>query len=273
MLCSIGWWSKWRYGLSRKWTWKVPSWKDNSSSWEHSYCCSSRPFYWYIHSHHNLLMYNDIICNSSSRRFLWVPSSSTYVCRQRIPHEKHSLAFSWSSPRSSHDCQWYILFSFQNNRLGFQMKPTKGNHIIGQSYVEYEGIIPPNEREETIKKLQVFESLSHVIHSQHAMSWLKRIFLQSSNTGIPKMFLMILVIFYQVFLHSSFPNSIDEKARVVHVGGKVDYPCSGTHVLSTKEIGSLLIEKIKVYSSSSSYIHRWRRELLISLTRFKIFNC
>ena len=46
------------------------------------------------------------------------------------------------------------------------------------------------------------------------------------------MFLMILVIFYQVFLHSSFPNSIDEKARVVHVGGKVDYPCSGTHVMT-----------------------------------------
>ncbi|KAK8795640.1 hypothetical protein WA158_000297 [Blastocystis sp. Blastoise] len=109
-------------------------------------------------------------------------------------------------------------------KIGYHIPPSKGNHAIGQCYVEYLGVIPTEERNTVIHKLQhtcdelVEEAIPTVIE-----------YLDPKDVPHDTSYLL--------------PG---EKARIVHVGGHVDYPCAGTHVRTTKEIGHIIIEKIKV---------------------------
>lgn len=105
---------------------------------------------------------------------------------------------------------------------GYNFPTSKGNHRPGESFVEYIGKIEAKEKEELLKKTQiecdrlVAEAIPTKIN-----------YVDPADTPHDTSFLK--------------PG---EKARIVCVAGDCDYPCSGTHVKNSSEIGKLVLTKV-----------------------------
>ena len=90
---------------------------------------------------------------------------------------------------------------------GCTLRPTKGYHFTPGAYVEYDGKLEASARDALLPKLQA--SLDQLIA-------------QAVPTVV---------------------HSLDAQ-RVVSVGGQ-ECPCGGTHVLDTKQLGSVKVDAVK----------------------------
>ena len=116
---------------------------------------------------------------------------------------------------------------------GFEFHPTKGYHFPDSPYVEYAGIIEPEQREQA--RLQLQEEVEQLI----------------GKGGVVNDF----VVNDKVALkdHCNYvPDYVpsDKPIRVVQVAG-VGCPCGGTHVKDIKEIHGLMVTKVKVKSGKT----------------------
>ncbi len=88
-----------------------------------------------------------------------------------------------------------------------QLEGKRGNHFPGQAFVVFSGEIPPDSAE-LKKNVEIL---------------VNELVLQSLKTT----------------------NRWDENPRTVQFGDLTTYPCGGTHVQSTDEIGEITVKKIK----------------------------
>ncbi len=115
--------------------------------------------------------------------------------------------------------------------LGLEFVPTKGFHFPEGPYVEYQGTIPQETREQLVSKLE--SEANHLIQEGFEVK----------SMFVPREKLQDLC--YDVPSHMP-----DKPSRVVIVAGPLGCPCGGTHVKNIKEIGQLSITKIKNVSGS-----------------------
>ena len=115
------------------------------------------------------------------------------------------------------------------SNIGFRFPPNKGYHFPDSPYVEYIGIIPPEEREAVRTKLEAEtnelitkggEVTTQIVEQREDLSDLCD------------------------FVPDYIPE--DKPIRVVTVAQNIGCPCGGTHVRNINEIGELTIRKIKV---------------------------
>lgn len=106
--------------------------------------------------------------------------------------------------------------------LEYDLKPGKGYHFPEGSYVEYEGVLPEDEREEAVTKLQ--EVLDSLVEQDLPIK--TRVAEGSKQTvggGV----------------------AAEKPLRFVQIGQGQETPCGGTHVAHTKELGRVVITKVK----------------------------
>ncbi len=115
--------------------------------------------------------------------------------------------------------------------IGKQFPPTKGYHFPDSPYVEYEGQIPPEERESVIHQLQA--SVDQLI---------------AENSKVEDRLVPLAELDrYCDFVPDYVPA--DKPSRVVTVAG-LGCPCGGTHVDTLSQIGNLQVTKIKSKSGN-----------------------
>ena len=106
------------------------------------------------------------------------------------------------------------------------MNPAKGYHFPEGAYVEYEGTLEEQERNELIKPLQA--EINKIVHASLPIE-------------------IQLVTKKQLEDKSKFiPDDLptNKPTRIMTVQGYMAIPCGGTHVTNTKDIG-LTINKIR----------------------------
>lgn len=117
--------------------------------------------------------------------------------------------------------------------IGLDFIPGKGYHFPDGPYVEYEGAISEEQREETKAKIE---------------TEVNRIIQLGSQVKVQT------VSFSEVELLCGFVPSYlspsDSAIRIVTVAGKFGCPCGGTHVKNIQEIGSVKIPKISPKSGN-----------------------
>ena len=116
---------------------------------------------------------------------------------------------------------------------GYEFHPTKGYHFPDSPYVEYAGIILPEEREEA--RLQLQQEVEKLI----------------DNGGAVKAFVVEnkeALLDHCSFVPEYVPS--DKPIRVVKVAG-VGCPCGGTHVNDIGEVRGLVVTKVKVKSGKT----------------------
>jgi len=111
--------------------------------------------------------------------------------------------------------------------LGYTWKPTKGGHYLGNSFVEYEGEID-NEQKEQIKN-NIQKEVNSLIKEGFEV---KR--LEVKKSELPK-------------YCEDIPDYIPEgkPCSIAIVWGEKGTPCGGTHVKNIKDIGKINIRKLK----------------------------
>lgn len=112
--------------------------------------------------------------------------------------------------------------------LGLSLTPTKGYHFPDGPYVEYEGEIAADERENI--RVQIEKKANELIQSQ----------LPTKTTSTNKAGLAEICSFVPDYVNDSKP------IRVVTMVPKLGCPCGGTHVKNSSEIGKINLTKIRV---------------------------
>jgi len=108
------------------------------------------------------------------------------------------------------------------------LKATKGYHFPTGPSVEYQGIIPAEERPSLVVQLE--EHLDILIQqSIHT----RVVYVSASES-------------FDCCIQGQAPVGLpdDQKIRIVFVGGSKGCPCGGTHVKNSKEIGRVKVRKI-----------------------------
>ena len=121
---------------------------------------------------------------------------------------------------------------------GYDLHPVKGYHFPDSPYVEYEGMIDPEDRERICRELEV-EANKLIASGQVVESF-------------------IVEDYDQLKEHcSTVPAYVpkDKPIRVVKVGG-VGCPCGGTHVADLSQVGELTVPKIKAKSGNIRVSYR-----------------
>lgn len=124
-------------------------------------------------------------------------------------------------------------------RAGFDLYPTKGYHFTDSPYVEYAGVLAPEQREEIISalngELQTLIVEAHDIQSQWTQSK------SEAETLCPVL-----------------PGYLDfnTPVRVVTVADNYGCPCAGTHVNNTSEIPGIEVHRIKVKGGNTRVSYR-----------------
>ncbi len=114
------------------------------------------------------------------------------------------------------------------DNIGDQMLvPSKGYHFEEGSYVEYEGLIPPEKREQILNALQ--EEMNR---------------LQQINMEISTMMITKDQVFEYCHRKADYLRD-DEPVRLVMIGGLSACPCGGTHMGNTSELPPIKIYKLK----------------------------
>ncbi|MBS3052844.1 MAG: methionine--tRNA ligase [Candidatus Aenigmarchaeota archaeon] len=110
--------------------------------------------------------------------------------------------------------------------IGMKLVPTKGYHFPDGPYVEYDGNIPEDKREEIRQKIE------HEVNRMIKQGFNVKAELVNKDQLKEKCY------FIPEFLPTNKP------LRVVTVWGNLGIPCGGTHVKNIKEIGEVKISKI-----------------------------
>ena len=105
--------------------------------------------------------------------------------------------------------------------------PSKGYHFLEGAYVEYEGVIPPEERSQVLSALQ------------EEMNTLSMIDLDVTTKIISKS-----EVFEYCHRKVDYLRD-DEPVRLVIIGGISACPCGGTHVHKIAELPAVNIYKLK----------------------------
>lgn len=124
-----------------------------------------------------------------------------------------------------------------NCKLDFP--PTKGYHFADSPYVEYEGVIPPEDRDRM--KDQLNSELARLIAGGSAVH---------NQIVDSKDKLYELCPFVPDYLPEGKP------IRVVTVAQDVGCPCGGTHVSNIRELERVEVHKIKVKSGMTRVSYR-----------------
>ncbi|MFH1832226.1 MAG: hypothetical protein ABH827_05515, partial [bacterium] len=112
-------------------------------------------------------------------------------------------------------------------KLNLAIKPTKGYHFSDGPYVEYEGKLENSQ--ELAQKIQ--DTVNDLINQDITII---KTNLSSEQAG--KMGIFV---------------PVGKNARIIGFDGFASYGCGGTHVNATKEIGKIIIRKIKVKNGTS----------------------
>jgi alanyl-tRNA synthetase len=107
-----------------------------------------------------------------------------------------------------------------------QLKAVKGHSFPGEAYVEFEG-------EHIVDPLKIQTVMNEELSSDHKIS----------------IFEIAPLSFEERFYKLPYSIPENKKFRVMQIGTLSPVPCGGTHVASTKEIGDIMIRKIKVKNS------------------------
>lgn len=110
-------------------------------------------------------------------------------------------------------------------RCGKLLKPSKGYHFLDSPYVEYQGVIPPQEKESLLSRLQ--EAFCQLVEEDIATE-IALVSRQEANELCNRQ--------AENFDMDVFAGK-DGTVRVVTVAG-FPCPCGGTHVRSTKELAA-----------------------------------
>ncbi len=130
------------------------------------------------------------------------------------------------------------LFDVAMVKAGVNFQPTKGYHFPDGPYVEYEGVIEPEDRANVLEKVEY-----------EANQLIKR----GSKVAD-----LIVDSYDKLHQHCSFVPAYvpkDKPIRVVKVAN-VGCPCGGTHIEDIADLGSLTIHKIKVKSGKIRVSYR-----------------
>jgi Ser-tRNA(Ala) deacylase AlaX len=122
--------------------------------------------------------------------------------------------------------------------LGYTLKVSKGYHFPIGAYDEYEGILDEQVREKLKQHLE--DELTNLIKKELPIkvNMATRSTLQEIAAFIPE----------------NLPE--DKPTRVMIVEGYQAIPCGGTHASNTKNIGHIVIEKIKNKKGSTRISYR-----------------
>ena len=133
--------------------------------------------------------------------------------------------------RINHSAGHWIDVAMLN--CGFEFHPTKGYHFPDSPYVEYAGIIEPEQREKA--RLQLQEEVEQLIGKGGVVND----FVVNDKEALRD---------HCNYVPDYVPS--DKPIRVVQVAG-VGCPCGGTHVKDIKEIHGLVVTKVKVKSGKT----------------------
>lgn len=111
--------------------------------------------------------------------------------------------------------------------VGMKLKPGRGYHFPDGAYVEYQGTLEEAERAALVDKLN--EKTAEFAHAQHPVA------VELVSTDELKKIAH--------FIPESMPK--DKPTRAMIVDSFPAIPCGGTHVLNTKKIEGMQIQKIK----------------------------
>lgn len=117
--------------------------------------------------------------------------------------------------------------------IGHNLTPSKGYHFPDGPYVEYDGDIPIEKREEI--RAQLEKEVNRLIKEGFEVK----------TQLVDKEKLKELCYFVPEFIPK------DKPARVVVIYGKLGLPCGGTHVKNIKDIGKMTITKISTKSGKT----------------------
>lgn len=119
------------------------------------------------------------------------------------------------------------LIDYAVNDLGLKLVASKGHHFSESPYVEYEGLIDAQRKEELENLLEPA---------------VNRIIARS-------LFVDVKIVPYEQLksLCDNMPTCIpvDKPVRVMTVEGYSGIPCGGTHVALTSQVGQLMIASVK----------------------------
>ncbi len=118
--------------------------------------------------------------------------------------------------------------------IGLKLIPGKGYHFPDGPYVEYEGEIPLENREEIRAKLEV--EVNRLI---------------SSDSEVKVQTVGYRTVEALCDFVPSYLSPADNSIRIVTVAGEFGCPCGGTHVKNISEIGSVKIPKISAKSGKT----------------------
>jgi len=113
-------------------------------------------------------------------------------------------------------------------RLNVNLKPSKGYHFPDFPYIEYEGELDAQRRNEMAKLIEI--EVERLINQDLPVE-IKHIEWQELQ---------------QLSKHVPINVPQDKPIRIMRVKGHDAIPCGGTHVTNLKEIGTVKIQKIKV---------------------------
>jgi len=116
-------------------------------------------------------------------------------------------------------------------KLGHRLEPGKGYHFPDAPFVEYVGVLPQDEA--FLKQVQQ-EMDTLVTHGSEVR-----------QQNVPHERVKELTGFSADYLDKNEP------ARLISIDGHIWVPCGGTHVKNVKELGKVLVTKIKVKGNTS----------------------
>ena len=117
--------------------------------------------------------------------------------------------------------------------LELPLTPTKGYHFSDGPYVEYEGEIPIDQREDI--RLRLEQKVNELVNSKFEtqMVYAKKDQMQEICGFIPNYI-------------------VDNKeVRVISIVPKLGCPCGGTHVKNSEDVGQIKLTKIRVKGGQS----------------------
>jgi len=117
--------------------------------------------------------------------------------------------------------------------VGLSLAPTKGYHFPDGPYVEYEGEIAADQRENV--RVQLETKVNELINSQ-----LPTQIISTNKAGLAE-------------ICSFVPDYVNDNKpiRVVTMVPKLGCPCGGTHIKNSSEIGKINLTKIRVKSAQT----------------------